>query len=125
MYLLDTHTLLWAFYRKNMLSNKVTDIIHYTDDLYVSIASFWEISIKQGLHKLEFRQSAVDLENECIRQNIEVIPIRPIHCDRLRELPPIHSDPFDRLIVAQANSENLTIITKDRLIQKYPIETIW
>ena len=71
-----------------------------------------------------------DIKNElnqpgCSVVSIAIIDISPMHCDRMRDLPQIHSDPFDRIIIAQAQLNNYTIITKDRMIPKYEVETIW
>ena len=76
-YLLDTHTLLWLMFKDEALSDKARSIIEDEESLFVSIASFWEIAIKQNLEKLEFTQSVVDIANECLRQDIQILDIRP------------------------------------------------
>ena len=102
MYLLDTHALLWSMFREQMLSDTVKSIIETADHLYVSIASLWEIAIKQSLGKLEFKLSIVDIATECFRQDIQIHDIDPKHCEMIKTLPMIHNDPFDRIIIAQA-----------------------
>ena len=124
-YLIDTHALLWSMYREELLSDTARDIIENTDTLFVSIVSFWEIAIKQSLDKLEFKQSITDIATECMRQSIQILDIKPQHCELVRSLPMLHSDPFDRMIIAQAIATNLSIITKDVKIHKYPITCIW
>ena len=124
-YLMDTHTLLWSFYKEELLSGKVKDIIENADSLYVSIVSLWEIAIKQSLGKLEFKQSVVDIANECLRQDIQILEMKPEHCERIKTIPVIHSDPFDRMIIAQAMQGKMTIISKDGKIMQYPVSCLW
>ena len=90
------------------------------------IASFWELGIKQSIGKIDIDASAVDMENACIRLDIGILPIIPGHIDRMRELPLIHRDPFDRIIIAQALTEDMILITKDSIIPLYQeVKTIW
>ena len=124
-YLLDTHTLLWLMFKDEALSDKARSIIEDEESLFVSIASFWEIAIKQNLEKLEFTQSVVDIANECLRQDIQILDIRPEHCELVKTLPMIHGDPFDRMIMAQATAGKMAIISKDAKIAQYPVECIW
>ena len=123
-YLLDTHTLLWALYDSNKLSDNVKNTLRESD-CCVSIASLWEMAIKNSIGKLELKQSIKDIANVCNKNGIAIIDITPSHCDSIRELPDIHHDPFDRIIIAQAMSNECTIITKDSLIPKYGVRTIW
>lgn len=124
-YLLDTHTLLWSFYKEEMLPDMVKDIIENAESLYVSIVSLWEIAIKQSLRKLEFKQSVVDIANECLRQDIRILEMRPEHCEMIKKIPLIHSDPFDRMIIAQAMHGKMTLITRDGRIKEYPVSCLW
>ena len=126
MYLLDTHTLLWYLNNSEQLSDTAKNIINNEKNVSVSIISFWEIALKKNLGKLKISCSIEELENLCSNKNIEILPIKSAHLDELSNLPPIHNDPFDRLIIAQAMIENLIIITKDKIIPKYEkINIFW
>ena len=125
MYLLDTHTLLWFLFRQDELSDKVKDIIQTSNGLYVSVVSFWEIAIKQSIGKLNIRKTIVQIEEICREQDISILSIKSDHCDKLKSLPQIHGDPFDRLLIAQSMIEGLKILSKDNKIKCYDIETIW
>ncbi|UTC74757.1 type II toxin-antitoxin system VapC family toxin [Treponema sp. OMZ 792] len=125
MYLLDTHTLLWFLRNSPQLSKKVLELITTENRIYASIVSLWEIAIKKSIGKLEFEHSIEKIADLCYEKDISLLQIRPKHFDKIIELPNIHNDPFDRLIISQAIIENLVIITKDTIIPKYHVETIW
>ena len=124
-YLLDTNALLYFFSAPAELSARARRIVRDEGDLRVSIASLWEIAIKQSLGKLRFNMSITRLELLCRERSIQLMPISPVVLERIKTLPDIHRDPFDRLIVAQALEEGLAIITRDRIIPQYPVQTIW
>ncbi|WP_294430573.1 type II toxin-antitoxin system VapC family toxin [uncultured Treponema sp.] len=124
-YILDTHILIWAFSDTENLSNKVQKILDTEEGIYTSIASLWEIGIKKSIGKLNVPFSVKELEEQCLAQNIKILPIKSDCIDKLSELPNIHNDPFDRMIIAQAQSENLTIITKDSKIKLYDVNLLW
>jgi PIN domain nuclease of toxin-antitoxin system len=125
-YLLDTHTLLWMQDDNNNLSPLAKKILSDEESkLYISIASFWEITIKLGLGKLELRYTIDDLVNACNITNILILPIEIDFLKELQSLPPVHKDPFDRIIASTAVSLNLTIITLDEYIKQYNLKTIW
>lgn len=126
MYLLDTNALLFFLYDSTKLSKKASDII-YRDNkkIHVSIASFWEIAIKSSIGKLVIKSSISKIAETCEKEQFEILSIKPFHLDNIRQLPQIHGDPFDRLIISQAMTENLVIITKDGTIPQYDIKTIW
>ena len=124
-YLLDTNALLYVFSAPAELSARARRIVRDEGDLRVSIASLWEIAIKQSLGKLRFNMSITRLEMLCRERSIQLVPISPVALERIKTLPDIHRDPFDRLIVAQALEEGLAIITRDRIIPQYPVQTIW
>ncbi|UTC83613.1 type II toxin-antitoxin system VapC family toxin [Treponema denticola] len=125
MYLLDTHTLLWFLRDSPQLSKKALEIITTENKVYVSIASLWEIAIKKSIGKLEFEHSIEKIAELCHEKDILILQIQPKYFDKIIKLPNIHNDPFDRLIIAQAIIENLVIITKDTIIPKYSVKTIW
>ena len=129
MVLLDTHTLLWVFTDSEKLSQPAIDSI-ISNERYVSIASFWEIAIKSSLpneaRRIHLSLSISDLEKECIRQSISILPITPGDCELVQTLPYIHMDPFDRIIIAQAINNKMELITKDQIIWRYnAVQKIW
>ena len=110
-YLLDTHAILWYVDAADELPIKLRDMIDASECLY-SVASLWEIAIGEYAEL-------------CRKSGFQRLSIIPAHLDRIKELPAIHRDPFDRLLVAQAIEEDLTIVTCDRMIPQYPVRTIW
>ena len=123
IYLLDTHVILWAFYDSSELSNRAKMIVN-TEQCCISVATLWELAIKSSLGKIKLKQSIQEIADKCEESGIELINIRPEHCQMVASLPFIHKDPFDRLLIAQALVENFTIITKDSLIPLYPINIV-
>ena len=125
MYLLDTHTLLWFLGDDPKLPSETKELIGTSPEVYVSIASFWEVAIKNSIGKLELSDSVSQIMKLCEEKQIAILPIKAIHLEFLKSLPPIHKDPFDRLFVCQAQAENFTIITTDENIPKYAVKTLW
>lgn len=125
MFLLDTHSLLWALFDVSKLPQELVNTLCVADNLYTSVGSLWEIAIKQSLGKLDIEYDPLEIATFCDQKNIGVLPILPVHLALLKDLPPIHKDPFDRLFVAQAKYENFVIVTKDSNIAKYQVKTIW
>jgi PIN domain nuclease of toxin-antitoxin system len=125
MYIIDTHALLWYLRDSAELSDMVHKIIDNEERIFTSIASFWEIAIKHSIGKLDLEFSISQIENLCIEKDITILPIKSMHLDILANLPKIHSDPFDRLIICQAITEKLMIITRDTIIPQYNVTTIW
>jgi len=122
VYLLDTHTLLWWFSDPNTLSDKARSIIENPKNvIFISSVVTWEIVIKKSLDKLKIPNKFFELIKE---GQFQELPIMIEHTQALASLPPHHNDPFDRLLVAQAKSENGTILTRDRTIMKYDVKTI-
>ena len=124
-YLLDTNALLYAFSAPSELSVRARRIVRGESDLSVSVVSFWEIAIKQSIGKLKFSMTIPELEALCIERDIRVLGLRSTAIERIKGLPQIHGDPFDRLLIAQAQTEDLVIVTRDRIIPKYPVRTVW
>lgn len=125
-YILDTNALIFYLYNPEQLSKAAVDIVHNEDNkIYVSIVSLWEIAIKTSIGKLEIANSMEEIAGICLKYKIEMLAINPGHLDWIANLPQIHGDPFDRLIISQALAENLTIVTKDSIIPKYDVNTIW
>ena len=120
--LLDTHIVLWWFAGNPTLSEASRSYIADNRNIVmVSAATVWEIAIKSSIGKLEIDDHWIDaLKADGFQQ----LPISWNHAERVRKLSPIHKDPFDRLLVAQAIEEKLTIITADPVVPTYPVETI-
>lgn len=115
--LLDTHVYLWSVMDDRKLTKAARTLILDADEVYVSGASIWEASIKVGLGKLE---ADVDLlVSEIGASGFLELPVRAVHAALVRNLPDIHRDPFDRLLVAQAMSEPLRLVTSDGHLSKY------
>ena len=125
MYLLDTHAMLWYLRDSPELSASAHALIDKAEYVAVSIASFWEIAIKQSIGKMQFCMTIPELESLCLDRDIQVLPIQSVVLEQIKSLPKIHGDPFDRLIIAQAQIGKMTIITRDRMIPQYPVSTIW
>ncbi len=125
MYLLDTHTLLWTLFEGASLSDNALKAITDDNDIFVSIASLWEIAIKQSIGKLEIDASIESIVKACEIEDFNMLAIKPSHLDYIKVLPKIHGDPFDRLIISQAMVEGLTLITRDAKIPLYGIKTLW
>lgn len=125
-YLLDTHSLLWLHDDSPRLSKHAKSIIlDSSNDLQVSMASFWEITIKKTLGKLVLAYSLNELFEACITGNITVVPIQLSNLTQLERLDFHHKDPFDRLITATAIDLGIPIISLDPNIAKYPVKVIW
>ena len=115
--LLDTHLLIWAVSASDKLSPLARQLIGEAGRIHVSAASIWEIGIKTGLGKL-----SLDLDRllrKLREMGVEELPVRWEHSRLVRELPPYHRDPFDRLLVAQAISEPLILLTHDAVLPQY------
>ena len=125
MYLLDTHAMLWYLRDSPELSASAHSLIDKAEYVAVSIASFWEIAIKQSIGKMQLCMTIPELESLCLDRDIQVLPIQSVVLEQIKSLPKIHGDPFDRLIIAQAQIGKMTIITRDRIIPQYPVPTIW
>ena len=125
MYLLDTHALLWYLRDDRELPTSVRSRIDCAKYVAASMASFWEIAIKQSIGKLKLSLSIPELETLCLSRDIPVLGIDSASVERVKSLPPIHGDPFDRLLVAQALENDLTILTRDRIIPQYQVPTCW
>lgn len=125
-YLLDTHTFLWFASGSKQLpvsvQEKIKDINH---SCFLSAASLWEITIKEQLGKLSLSISLNALFEYADRNQIEILPISYDHLITLAKLPNHHKDPFDRLIISQAISENLILLTRDKEFKKYKAKVQW
>ena len=125
MFLLDTHAFLWFLSDDPKLPALAKTTVESAQSVFISIASFWEMAIKDSLGKLKLPASIPDLISGCARNGFAVLPIKAEHLALLKELPRIHGDPFDRLLICQASSENMTLITADENIAKYDVPVLW
>lgn len=125
-YILDTNALIFYLYDPEQLSETAVDIVYNENNqIYVSIVSLWEIAIKSSIGKLKIKNSMQEIAGICSQYKIELLAINPMHLDPIADLPQIHGNPFDRLIISQALVENLTIVTRDSIIPKYNVNVIW
>ena len=125
-YLLDTHTTIWFFNGDKKLSETAKKaILDLSNTKYLSIASAWELSIKISLEKLEFAGKAAGFVRLAEANGIIILPIKSEHLTALESVPMIHRDPFDRLLIASALSEGMTLITADENIARYDVPQIW
>jgi PIN domain nuclease of toxin-antitoxin system len=119
--LLDTHLLLWAAGSPDLLPEQARRMLEdMQNQLFFSAASLWEIAIKRGLGRDDFQVDARVLRRGLLDNGYTEIPIGSDHAVFIESLPPIHKDPFDRILVAQANVEGITLLTADALVAKYP-----
>jgi PIN domain nuclease of toxin-antitoxin system len=125
--LLDTHTLLWFIGGDAALSRYARQLIEdRTNERLLGIASLWEMAIKAGLGRLTLTLSFTDLVVVHMHGNaIELLGILPKHLDVLTTLPFYHKDPFDRLIIAQGQAENIPILSRDPALDDYAIRRLW
>lgn len=126
--LLDTHTFLWWTLEPEKLPEEVlTALKNPKTRICLSVVSAWEIQIKLGLGKLVLNEPLKKIvERELVHNHWEVLTVQMAHTWKLEELPPLHKDPFDRLLIAQALVENLVLVTKDPLVTQYPqVPTLW
>ena len=122
-YLLDTRVFLWMLSDPRRMSSKALAVIQNPDrTVYVSAVTAVEIAIKTSLGKL---QSPEHLWNEISTRGLRELPLPYVHGERMRVLPAHHADPFDRMLIAQATEENLTIITHDKKIGEYEVKILW
>jgi len=115
--LLDTHVFLWAIGASRSLKPATRRVMEEADQVYVSAASIWEIAIKTRLGKIAANTS--DLVNAIGASGFLELPVRGMHAAGVAALPPHHTDPFDRLLIAQAMAEPLKLLTVDKVLGKY------
>jgi PIN domain nuclease of toxin-antitoxin system len=125
--LLDTHAFLWAITEDSNLSRRAREIfVSRSSDLFLSVASVWEILIKVQIKELPLPKPAMPYLREQLATNsVQILPIMLDHVARLEELPPHHRDPFDRILIAQSLTEGWPIVSADPLLKDYPAPLIW
>ena len=118
--LLDTHLLLWAAGDPERIPQSLRELLlDQSNELYFSAASLWEIVIKRGLGRDDFRVDPLRLRRMLVAGGYVELSIESEHALAVESLPPLHKDPFDRMLLAQARSEGLQLVTVDRQIQQY------
>jgi PIN domain nuclease of toxin-antitoxin system len=120
--LLDTHVFLWWRGEPSRLAAEVRSRIAMADIVFVSAASAWEAAIKASLRRLELPDT---IEAGVLESGFEKLLITFSHAEHAARLPPHHRDPFDRMLIAQARAEDLTLVTRDRLLEPYDVEILW
>ncbi len=118
--LLDTHTFIW--WDNNRLPKAVTRRIQRATEVFVSAVTAWEIAIKSSLGKLAAKGTVAEALPD---YGFAPLPILVAHADAVRTLPPLHRDPFDRMLVAQAYVEGLAIVSADETLAQYKVPVVW
>jgi PIN domain nuclease of toxin-antitoxin system len=123
--LLDTHAFIWYSENDSKLPESIKTEIETADRVYISIASLWEIAIKLSIGKLSLRSNYESIEDSLEPAGIDLLPISFADTVRIINLPLHHRDPFDRILIAQAINNSLTLVSCDRAFTTYPIQLRW
>ncbi|MCA2710534.1 MAG: type II toxin-antitoxin system VapC family toxin [Microcystis sp. M015S2] len=125
--LLDSHTLIWFSQNSPQLSSSAIEILEDRNNLlFLSLVSVWEIQIKVQLGKLNLDISLSEIVKDQTKINdVQILPLKLSHIWTLDTLPYYHKDPFDRLLISQAITENLIILGVDSVFDSYPVQKIW
>lgn len=125
--LLDSHALLWSLYEPERLSARAREAVSDSqNDLYVSLATIWELANKAATHRLPLVGSSVHRMVERIEElGVAFLPITQQNILAAATLPHHHGDPFDRMLIAQAQAESLLLLTKDADIARYDVPILW
>lgn len=123
--LLDSHVLLW--WDEDKLPDSIrTACLDEENSLFISAATVWELQIKESLGKLNLRTSVKTLVEEQLDLNgLNLLPVSLANIWALSKLPRHHGDPFDRMLVAQARCEGMSIVSADKIMREYPVEVLW
>ena len=123
--LIDTQSYMWFNEDNPRLPFFVKRRMENSGNLVVSIASFWEITIKASLGKLVVYENIDDVIEKALSKGFKILPIERQHLIVLSTLEQIHRDPFDRIIIAQSIAENMPLVSSDKVFQQYPVECVW
>ena len=123
--LIDTQSFIWFFEDNPRLPASVRLFMEKRNTLVVSIASFWEITIKTSLGKLAVPEGISGLMDKALLKGFQILPIEREHLIVLSTLEFIHRDPFDRIIISQAIAENMPLVSSDSVFKQYPVNHIW
>jgi PIN domain nuclease of toxin-antitoxin system len=126
-YLLDTAVLLWSVDDLQKLNARTRQILeNRREELFLSPVVSWEIVIKVTRGKLTLARTVSETLNLAFAKfGMQLLPITHAHSLTLGELPSVHNDPFDRMLVAQAKNEGMILVTADAILEKYPVEIMW
>lgn len=120
-YLVDTNIVLWAWHEPHRVPERLLGILASDAPLHVSVASIWEISIKVAIGKLVTVDNVTDA---LVSTGYTLLPIKAEHVEAVRHLPLHHKEPFDRLLVVQAQIEGMALMTSDRTLSQYDVELV-
>ena len=124
--LVDTHLLLWAAAKSRRLPKEARLLLEEpANEVFFSAASLWEIVIKAALRKPDFKVDVTLLRPALAEMGFAELPVSGTHAERLASLPPIHKDPFDRMLVAQSQLEGLVCVSRDRIFERYGAACLW
>lgn len=123
--LLDAHALIW--WDADALPPSIRALcLDQTNTLTISAATAWELQIKESLGKLKLRTAVRKMVDEQLAMNgLGLLPVTLAHIWEMGQLPRLHGDPFDRMLVAQARCENLVLVSADKALQEYPVQVLW
>ncbi len=126
-YLLDTNVWLWSLWEPERIARPARKTIaDLSNTVFLSAVTSWEIAIKAAAGKLKLPESPTSyVPRRMADQGLRPLPVSHPHALAVFALPPLHRDPFDRLLVAQAKLEDLILVTSDRILVKYPVQTLW
>ncbi len=125
--LLDTHALLWFFSGNDKISETAKLLIENPQNLkFISIATLWEMAIKQSQGKLDLEVTAAQYVKEKLAaDDFSLLPVKIAHLELISSLPFHHRDPFDRLLISQSITEQIPILSSDKAFAQYPVKRIW
>jgi PIN domain nuclease of toxin-antitoxin system len=125
--LLDTHSFIWEIEGDEKLPVPVREVVEDRRNVvYLSVVSVWEMALKERAGRLRLSRPADTLIPDALEAfGFPVVPIELRHAFRAVSLPPLHADPFDRMLVAQAIEERLTLVTGDQALHGYPVQHLW
>lgn len=125
--LLDTHAFIWWDSEPSKLPSQVLDACRNSNNqIVLSVASVWEMQIKLQLGKLHLKHSLAEIvQGQQQTNNLKILDVTLLHVLALERLPTHHKDPFDRILVSQTNVENATLVSKDKLFEKYSVRLLW
>ena len=125
-FLIDTHTFIWLIEDDPKLPDSSKQLIDdLENDIFISIASLWEMAIKISIGKLKLAGVLAQAIDELYARNIKILPIDSLHVLRVQNLPLHHKDPFDRIIISQSLVENITIISIDEIFDNYEVKRLF
>ena len=120
-FLFDTHVAIWTLFDDPRLSQAAREIVsNPTNEFVFSVCNIWEIAIKRGLQTPVFQYDPREIRQYLLRNGCEELTIQSWHAVEVDNLPPIHKDPFDRILIAQAIVEGITLLTADPVVAHYP-----